>query len=84
MLVKSCQLPLHQSTQPSGINMLVLSLWLKGLYLLMISKKFAMLFCCDLQSDDADAREMFARTIYCTNIDKKVCCPTLMLPLVFG
>jgi hypothetical protein len=28
-------------------------------------------FFCDLQSDDE--REMCARTIYCTNIDKKVC-----------
>jgi hypothetical protein len=38
---------------------------------LMISKKFAMLLCCDLQSDDADAHEMCARAIYCTNIERR-------------
>jgi hypothetical protein len=32
--------------------------------------------CCDLQSDDE--REMCARTIYCTNIDKKVCYPAII------
>jgi len=37
--------------------------------------------CFDLQSDDE--REMCARTIYCTNIDKKVCY-SIIIPCLYA
>jgi hypothetical protein len=60
-----------QGMQPSGINILCFKFMAQGSCLFLVcSLKKSLPFFCDLQSDDE--REMCARTIYCTNIDKKV------------